>query len=380
MYQSRVAQPAISEAPKTERTFDVKGRETTNDVKKVKPLTGNEVRAIRDIIESKLKVLRETATSTADFGKGVDKIVADITDRAQGDKQVISALRTEVNKELYGIAGTGGTYIEQHHALMAIKETDPEMGALIDKLENHKDALDAQLLEPAKEKPQYAFQKETQPKEKATANTASAPQNPVGEGKLRESQAYKRLVEHLQAENPEAAKALSETEVKYNRANFEKQAEAAMELVAKDPQKAYLIAKGIENPPEGLLQRPVNLALADRAFNEKNFQMVADLESSGSLAQTRRGQEIAYDRGRFDSNSPHKFIQEVLDARLRRAGKDLITTAIDTTKKLGKAVDSSKQRAVAKIDAIAEKAVKFTQKERTKINFAQKLLDDLTCK
>jgi hypothetical protein len=366
--------------PQTERTFDAKGKEVITKAPR-KVLTGNEVRAIRDVMESKLQMVRENSKSPQDFSKGIDNLVKDITQRAQGDKQVLSALRTELNKEMYGVAGasTEGNYKEAYRTLQHIKETDPEMGAVVSKLEDHIQAVDEKLLAPREEKPQYAFQKDNQPKEKATANTAQAPQNPVGEGKLRNSRAFERLVEHLQATDPEAAKALDETQVKYNRANFEKQAEKALAVIEKNPDQAYRIAKGIEKPPDGVLQRAVNLALSDRALQEKNYGMVADLEASGSLAQTRRGQEIAYDRGRFNENSPHAFIQEVMSRRLARIGNitDTIKQGADATKE---AFSSAKARAVAKIDKVTDTLSKELKQRQVKIQSAQSLLDQLTCK
>lgn len=217
--------------------------------------------------------------------------------------------------------------------------------------------------------------------EKTAQTGNSTNQLPVGTGKIRESSAYKRLVQHLEKEDPEAAKALGEGKVTYNRANIQDQAEKAMKLLEKDPQKAYDVAKGYENPPEGMLQRPVVLALADRAREEKNWKLFADLESSGSLNQTRHGQESSMDRGRFNDNSTHTYIKQLLDARLTALGKNKITEGIDTAKKaLGQATSSAKANAVAKIDRAAQQLQKELRKQQVKIQSAQSILDALTCK
>lgn len=205
-------------------------------------------------------------------------------------------------------------------------------------------------------------------------------QAPVGTGKIKESRAYKRLVQYLQKENPEAADAIP-GKTTYHRVNLQDQAEKAITLLEKDPQKAFNIAKGLENPPEGMLRRPITLALADRAREEKNWKLFADIESNGSLTQTRLGQEIVVDRGRFNDNSTHTYVSQLLDARLRKLGKNAITEGIDTARKAFKQTTSSaKANAVAKIDRATAALQKELRQKQAKIQSAQSILDALTCK
>lgn len=216
-----------------------------------------------------------------------------------------------------------------------------------------------------------------------TSTPASKASEPVGTGAPKESRAYKRLVEHLAATDPETyEKIKDDPKLLYNKVNQKYDFENAANIVAKDPQKAYNIAKQYEAAPQGQRWESVNIVLADRALQDKNYGLWKDLEQSRSLAQTRAGQGIVAERGRFNDNSPHAFVQRLLDARMRKLGGETeLTKAIDMTKKfVGKATSSAKERAVAKIDAAVERARQFTKKERAKIDFAQKLLDDLTCK
>lgn len=218
-------------------------------------------------------------------------------------------------------------------------------------------------------------------KQERTTNE-SAKQEQAGTGKLKESRAYKRLIDHLEETDPETfAKVKDDPKLLYNTVNQKFDFENAAKIVEDNPDQSYRIAKQMEQAPVGQRWESVNIVLADRALAEKNYGLWKDLEQSRSLAQTRAGQGIVAERGRFNDNSPHKYVQEVLDVRLKKIGQNFKTTSIDTAMKaVGKISNSAKERAIAKIDSVVEKAQKFTAKERTKINFAQKLLDDLTCK
>lgn len=355
--------------------YDTKGKEIQN--KKV--LTGNQVKAVRDVIDAHMKHIRETSTSGEDFSKKLDKAYDDVLEKSQGDKVVLSALRTEINKEMYGLAGGDGNYKDSYKALQEMKN-DPEMGEMINNMEGKIIDLDKKLLstpDSSYEKPAFVKARE---KKLEQFNGA---QQPVGTGAPKQSRAYKRLLDTLAAEDPATyEKVKDDPKLTYQTLNQKYDFENAMNIVAKDPQKAYNIAKQFEAAPVGQRWESVNIVLADRALQDKNYGLWKDLEQSRSLSQTRAGQGIVAEKGRFNDNSPHTFVQQLLDARMRRLGGETeLTKAIDMTKKfLGKTTNSAKERAVAKIDQVVEKARQFTKKERAKIDFAQKLLDDLTCK
>lgn len=367
--------------PKAKRTFNAKGEETTNKTKV--SYNSKDSQAVQKVFSEKLSnIVGETKTQEEAISK-VQSMLDEVTTRMKNDRRGLAGIRTAIQNEIKGLAGIGEGKVNYEGIVKAMYD-DPDIGKYIEFLETKKVELDNRILktpeapEPylPKEKRQVAPKpQKIEPSGKANAN------EPVGTGKVKDSRAYKRLVDRLKEEDPQAYDNLSQTEVKYRQANFEKQAEGAMKLIEEDPNRAYRIAKGYEEPPEGQLWRPISLGLSDRALAEKNYSLVADLESSGSLAQTRRGQEIAYDRGRGNDSSPHAYIQRVLDERLKQIGKRNITENIEKLKGVvGKKVETVKERAIAKIDQETEKAIAFTRKQRKTIDFAQKFLDEITCK
>lgn len=368
------------ENPKIEtKQFDKQGNEVKGKGFK-KILTGNEVVAIRDVMEAKFNHVRETAKTPKDYQKGIDALAKDIIDRSQGDKVVLSALRTELNKEMYQVAGAGGSYKEAYAQLQSIRTHDPEMGALIDTMDAHIKGLDEKILNtPDKNYQAPAFVAERTKKQTLHAGS----QEPTGTGKQKTSRAYERVLQHLEETDPELYnKVKDDPKLLRSTVNQKYDFENAEKIVAENPQKAYEIAKQLVPAPVGQRWESVNIVLADRALAEKNITLWKDLEQSRSLAQTRAGQGIYAERGRFDDNSPHVFVQKVLDARLKRlGGTNPITATIDTAKRIaGRAIVGAKEKGVIKIDEAVKRAQEFTAKQRSKIDFAQKLLDELTCK
>lgn len=211
--------------------------------------------------------------------------------------------------------------------------------------------------------------------EKASNNTKgnefTGAQNPVGTGKLRESEAYKKVRDQLEESTRQ--------DVNYNRLNLAKDAENAMELVSKDYQKALRVAKGLEAAPEGQTETAISIALADKAGRDGNFKLQSNLESSRSLRQTRRGQEIVSERGRFNDNSPHRYIADIIDRRMRAKGNSLKNIDFADIKSI---VSGAKKRTIAAIDAQTEKLQKVLKQERAKqaiITDVQSFIDGITC-
>lgn len=369
-------QESTQEVNPQTRSFDSTGKEITD--KNVKVLTGREVEAIREVIQVKLQHVRETSSDPESFKKGLEDVFKYVESKAGDDKQVLSAFRTELNQEMYGMAG-GGKYTDQYRALQGLKQ-DPEIGPIIDTFENKIMDLDERLLTSAVKPQKYKVPDFIQKKiPKAGATSGEGTPGPVGTGTPKESRAFKRFVEQLKDSDPKRYEELSGDKVTYNILNLEKDAENALQLIEQDPQRAYRIAKGLETPPEGQTETAISIGLANRAEIEKNFEMVKDLESSRSLRQTRRGQEIVSERGRFDENSPHRFIQEVLNKRLEKLGK-----GITGELKIGAGkIKSVKEAAVRKIDRQVEILSDKIKKEQKKAALAmdiQKFIDDLICK
>jgi len=89
----------------------------------------------------------------------------------------------------------------------------------------------------------------------------------------------------------------------------------AFELVKQNPELAKQIALGLELPPLDITETAIALAVSETAKEQKDYKTQAETESSRSLRQTRRGQEIVMENGRVDENSPSFFIKQVLERR-----------------------------------------------------------------
>lgn len=192
-------------------------------------------------------------------------------------------------------------------------------------------------------------------------------QTPVGEGKAADSRAYARVKERMGAE--------ANLDVKYNKVNLEEDAKKAVDFIAKDPQAATRVSLGLEDAPAGQTERGITIATADKALRDGNIDLWNQIEGSGSLRQTRRGQEIVVDRGRFNDNSPHRYMADLLDRRLTKLGTTVKSAILEAQGKVG----SAKENAVAKIDAAAKQLKEKLIKDSTKINMAQDLIDSLRC-
>lgn len=196
---------------------------------------------------------------------------------------------------------------------------------------------------------------------------------PVGTGKLRESEAYRKVRDRLEEATRE--------DVNYNRLNLAQDAENAMNFIAKNPDAALRVAFGMEAPPTGQTETAISIALADKAGREGKFKLQSQLEASRSLRQTRRGQEIVSERGRFNDDSPHRYIAELLDQRLTNLGRSLKDEVMSTIPTEHKKYVSPKKRAVEKIDNEVKKLKDILKKrDRNKIKMAQDVINSLICK
>jgi hypothetical protein len=202
-------------------------------------------------------------------------------------------------------------------------------------------------------------------------------QQPSGIGKIRNSRAYERIVERYGSE-------MANLDVSYNRMDIAKTIENAIDFTAKDPERALRIAFGMEEAPAGQKTRAINMVLADKALRDGNNRLWNQLEAAGSLRQTRLGQEIVLDRGRFNADSPHVYLQEVLDRKLASLGEKIDVKSIRDTLKLKPGEDISKvgakRKAVAKIDQEAAKLKSIINKlDRDKVKLAQDVINSLRC-
>lgn len=184
-------------------------------------------------------------------------------------------------------------------------------------------------------------------------------------GQVRNSKAFQRVQERLGE--------YADIDVNYNKLNLADDTARALEFIEKNPKEAKRIALGMQGAPEGVTETAISIALAEQASEKKDFALQAQLERSRSLRQTRRGQEIVSERGRFNENSPHFFMQQVLASRIEKASKEKFRFL---TKKKG-------ERSTKTVDGkIREGTDSIKKTVRTKLSasqLAQNVIDSLTC-
>jgi len=182
-------------------------------------------------------------------------------------------------------------------------------------------------------------------------------------GEVKSSRAFQRVQERLGE--------YADFDVNYNKLNLAEDTAKALEFIEKYPKDAKKIALGMQGAPEGVTETAISIALAEQAADKGDYALQAQLERSRSLRQTRRGQEIVSERGRFNENSPHFFIQQVLAARMEQAGKTKF-------KFLGR----TKGKTQVIEGQIKEGTESIKQTVKTKLSaaeLAQSVIDKITC-
>lgn len=209
-----------------------------------------------------------------------------------------------------------------------------------------------------------AFFRSTRAQESKPATREEAKTKPVySNGEEIPSRAFERVKERLGEEEG----------VTYNRMDMAKDTENAIRFVDDNPEVAKRIAVGAELPPEGMTETAISIAYSEKMIAEGKYQDAADAERARSLRQTRRGQEIVAERGRFNENAAPTFIRRVMQARLDNLGRSKIKY-IESLK--GK----TPREAASKVIEGQAKDLAVKLKERQlRIRDAQDLLTKLTC-
>jgi len=184
-------------------------------------------------------------------------------------------------------------------------------------------------------------------------------------GEVKKSKAFQRVQERLGE--------YADFDVNYNRLNLADDTAKALEFVEKYPKEAKRIALGMQGAPEGVTETAISIALAEKAAENKDYALQAQLERSRSLRQTRRGQEIVAERGRFNENSAHFFMQQVLAARIERAGKTKFQFL--TRNK----AETKAQGVEAKIKEGTENIKQTVKRKLSAADLAQSVIDSITC-
>lgn len=175
------------------------------------------------------------------------------------------------------------------------------------------------------------------------------------------------VYERMQMENPAL-----EGDVNYDPIKLKEDAGRAVDLIAKDKQKAFNIAMGKETSPE-ITSTAVNIAMAEKALSEGNTSIYTRLIKNRSLEQTRRGQELVAEKGSVTDNSTSRYVKELISLRLESLGKKYLSDLKDTLKQ------TNKNKATSVIEKEVAKAEKQIKNKSLKMEDARSLLDALSC-
>lgn len=307
------------------RTFDAKGNETTGKQGQ-RVLNTKEVEAVKKSIGDRIEEIGASATSEKDVEDGFTNLYNTIVRESNNDKVVLSALRTQLNKEMYAMAGaTSGNFKENFKILQTIKNSDSPSASTILKLEKYVEALDQKLLtaqEPQRITPLGS--------EKVKVIERNKPLEPVGSGDTKTSKFAGRI------EQSAVEKGLTDTFGKlpeYQKANMKEQASMAIDLLKTDFQKAVQIALGNEVPTNGLLPEIVLKVVKDYAVANNDLALMKQLAKESNLSRqlTAMGQRIRA-AGEFDKENPVDIMQGVIDNRRQRIEEKYNKSVSEITK------------------------------------------------
>lgn len=165
----------------------------------------------------------------------------------------------------------------------------------------------------------------------------------VNDGKFT-SRVYKRM----QDEHPEL-----KDDVGYEGIRLKEDTEKAVDLLSKDKQKAFQVAMGQESSPD-VTSTSTNIAMFEKAMEEKNYPLASRLVKNRSLAQTRRGQELVAEKSSITDNSTARYVKELIATKMEKAGKKYLTGVelkdkTPTGQKITKRVDQEVSKLESKI-------------------------------
>lgn len=149
---------------------------------------------------------------------------------------------------------------------------------------------------------------------KYDVSTKKVPLKPVGEGEVLTSKLAKGVEEKAIAKK--LTKGFGDLP-EYQKVNLKEQARLSTEFFAKDPEKAFDVAMGIENPPEGILPEMIFSVVEENAIKNADIDTLRQLANSELTSEaTAMGQRI---RALAERNpeSPVVSIQKVEKGRLK---------------------------------------------------------------
>lgn len=119
--------------------------------KKMEPkkvISTKDSRAIQTVFIDKLEEFRTQAKSQEEIVKLTQDLVDKTTVKAQGDKTILSAMRTALNKELQAYIPDTGMGFKNNYGVFQETRQNPDISDHIDMLERNRDNLDDLLLTP----------------------------------------------------------------------------------------------------------------------------------------------------------------------------------------------------------------------------------------
>jgi hypothetical protein len=192
---------------------------------------------------------------------------------------------------------------------------------------------------------------------------------PSGVAEKLETKIESRVFARMKAEHPEL-----KGDLPYNEIKLKEDAKKAVELIAKDKEKAYRVAMGIEQSPD-VTSTAVNIAMSEKALADGNNLLYSKLVKNRSLEQTRRGQELVAEKGSVTDNSTARYVKELISVKLEKLGKQYFGDVKNYFKK-----ESNKTKAIERIDKEVAKAKEKISVKRFDIREAQLIIDQLACK
>lgn len=202
-------------------------------------------------------------------------------------------------------------------------------------------------------------------------------------GKLKYSKAFTRVQERYGNELEEMGEELKREGTTYNAVNLQEDVARAVQFVQQHPKAAMRIARGLDQPPNGILDTSISLAVSELALEQGDTATSALVEASMSARKTRAGQEIVALRGRIAADSPGTFIQRVIEARRQKMGGLTVTWRDKISHKRTSKKGKPKAKYWNKVDGEVKKmkeTLKNTTLQEAKLAKAQDFLDKLACK
>lgn len=188
---------------------------------------------------------------------------------------------------------------------------------------------------------------------------------PKQKTEVRESQAYKKYKEQFDIELPDTPE--------YEKVKLAEDRARAFDFVQQDREQAIRIAKGLDLPPEGILQNNIDREIIESEIakpkKERDNKLIATVAKRQSLRLTRAGEEISSQQGAYSDNDYNFFIKKILEQRTQQALK--IDYRKDKTQR--------KKKFTEQISEKAKELKKEIDRRAAKIKSAEDIINSIIC-